>query len=106
MIQNSSSPTGFSAKVENIKTGEKFIVSTALNSLGIYETMVIRASDMEAYMINPFTIKPLFLVNSSNLQQAEQSHIRTAELFEQFDPERLIKKYEMVGTGTTSRIGT
>jgi len=98
MIQNKTGPTGLSAKVENIKTSEKFIVSTAINPSGIYETMVIRASDMEAYIINPFTIKPLFVVNSSTLQQAEQSHIRTAELFEQLDPEELIRKYKIVGT--------
>jgi hypothetical protein len=48
-------------------------------------------------VINAFTGRALFIVNSSTTQQAEQSHIRTAELFEQLDPKDMIRKYKKEG---------
>ena len=44
-----------------------------------------------------FLSRPIFVVNSSTPQETQQSHIRTAELFEQSNPKELIKKYKIEG---------
>jgi len=97
MIKYSSSPTSLIARVENIKTKERFSVSTARNPYGVYETAVFRAPNQLIATLNAFTGKAIFVVNSSTLQQAKQSHIRTAELFEQLNPKDMIRKYKIEG---------
>ncbi len=97
MIKYSHGAAGPVAKVENIKTKEKFTVSTARNPYGIYETVVFRASNSFISVINAFTGKALFIVNSPTLKQAEQNHIRTTELFEQLNPKDMIRKYKIEG---------
>lgn len=97
MIKYSSAPTGLSALVENIKTKEKFAVSTLCNPCGVYETAVCRAPNLWIAVFKGFFLRFVFVVNSSTSQQAEQTHIRTAELFEQLNPKDLIKKYKIEG---------
>ena len=98
MIKYNASSTGLFAKVENIKTKENFVVSTARNPYGVYETAVFRATNFLTALTNAFTAKPVFLANSPTLQQAEQNHITTAELFEQLDPKDMIRQYEREGS--------
>lgn len=102
MIQYNSDATGLSANVENIRTKEKFLVSTAQNSLGVYETAVLRSGGLGAMIKN--ILKPLYVVNSSSLSQAKQTHIQTAELFEQLDTKDLIRRYKLIGVGGSQQI--
>lgn len=96
-IKYSSASTGMLARVKNIKTKEKFVISTARNQYGIYETVVFKASFLLMMMLKPFISKPLFAINSSTAKDAEKNHIRTAELFEQLDPKDMIRKYKTEG---------
>ena len=101
MIKYSSAPKGsnpcLAALVENIKTKEKFAVSTIRNPYGVYETTVCRAPNLWIAGLKACFSRFVFLVNSSTLQEAEQSHVRTAELFEQLNPKELIRKYKIEG---------
>lgn len=101
MIKYSSTPKGFNpclvAKVENLKTKEKFLVSTIRNPYGVFETVGVKAPNFFITALKFFLSRPIFVVNSSTPQETQQSHIRTAELFEQSNPKELIKKYKIEG---------
>lgn len=101
MIKYSSAPKRSNpylvAKVENLKTNEKFSVSTIRNPYGVFETMVVKAPNSFIAALKFILSRAVFVVNSSTLQEAQQSHVRTAELFEQLNPKELIKKYRIEG---------
>ncbi|MBU0693131.1 MAG: hypothetical protein KKC11_00450 [Candidatus Omnitrophica bacterium] len=101
MIRYSSAPKksnpSLAAMVENIGTKEKFVVSTIRNTYGVFETMVVKAPNLFIASLKAIFSRVVFVVNSSTLQEAQQSHIETAELFEQLNPEELIKKYKIEG---------
>ena len=85
------------AMVENLETKEKFSVSTIRNPYGVFETVVVKAPNFFIAALKFFLSRSIFVVNSSTPQEAQQSHIRTAELFEQLNPKELIKKYKIEG---------
>ena len=85
------------ASVENIKTKDKFVVSTARNPYGVYETAVFNPANSPDDVLKA-ALSPLFVVNASTTKQAELNHINTAELFEQLNPEDLIRKYKIEGS--------
>ena len=93
---NSNNPN-LVAWVENIKTKERFMVSTIKNPYGVYETMVVRAPNAFIASLKCFFFRFVFVINSPSLQEASNAHIRTAELFEQLNPRDLIKKYKTRG---------
>ena len=96
MIKYEPGHIGLIAKVENIKTREKFVVSTVRNPYGIYETAVKTSSSIIA-TLGFSASNTVFVVNSSTQEESQRNHIRTAELFEQLNPEDLIKKYKIEG---------
>ena len=65
--------------------------------LGVFETMVVKAPNSFIAALKFILSRAVFVVNSSTLQEAQQSHVRTAELFEQLNPKELIKKYRIEG---------
>jgi len=98
MIKYTATNTGMLARVKNIKTGEKFYISTAIDPYGVYETAVFKAPNVFIAIFKPFTSMSIFVVNSTTLEAAKKKHIRTAELFEQLNPKELIRQYEKVGS--------
>lgn len=98
MIKYSSSLLGLYAEVENIKTKECFGVATFHTPYWVYETDVFKAADLLTSVKDVFAVKPLFVEYSSTLKQSEQSHIRTAELFEQMSLEDTLRKHNIEGS--------
>lgn len=101
MIKYSSVPKGsnpcLAAMVENIKTKEKFAVSTIYNPYGVYKTTVCRAPNLWIAGLKAFLSRFIFVVNAPTLQEVQQNHNRTAELFEQLNSKDLIRKYKTEG---------
>jgi len=101
MIKYSSASSGLNpclaAMVENLRTKEKFVVSTIRNPYGVYETTVCKAPNLFIAGLKACFSRFVFVINSPSLQEAKKAHVKTAELFEQLNPKDLIRKYKIEG---------
>lgn len=98
MIKPLKAAFGLLTKVVNIKTKNNFIVSTVQNPSGVYETAVFKAPNLFILSIIANFIKPEFIVNSGNYEDAALKHTQICQLFEQLNPRELIRSYEENGT--------
>ncbi|MEQ9716561.1 MAG: hypothetical protein ABGF52_13670 [Candidatus Asgardarchaeum sp.] len=80
------------SRVLNERTKQKFVISTALNSYGVWETAVFETNET----FTPLDLtKPLLVVNASNRSQAKEQHKQAAALFRTKEPSMLAKHYHL-----------
>ncbi len=97
MIKPLKAAFGLLTKVVNIRTKDNFIVSTIQNPSGVYETAVFKVPNLFILSLIARFIKPAFIVNSGNCEDAALKHTQVCQLFEQLDSNELIRKYKENG---------
>jgi len=85
---------GLVAKVVNKIDGKRYVISTARNPYGVWETAVFEANEMFLPLDQN---KPLLVVNASRDEQAKEQHARTEAAFETEEPSELVRYYELEG---------
>jgi len=78
----------------NERSGQKFVISTASNPHGVWETAVFEANEM--FLPLDLT-KPLLVLNASRREQAREQHTQVASAFETEKPSQMIRHYELEG---------
>jgi len=84
--------SGAVSKVLNEHTTQKFVISTARNPYGVWETAIFGANEM----FFPFDLtNPLLVMNAPNREETEEQHIQAAIAFQTKEPSELIRQYEL-----------
>lgn len=84
--------SGAVSKVLNECTSQKFVISTARNPYGVWETAVFEANER---FLPLDLMKSLLILNAPNRKQAEEQHIQAAIAFRTKEPSELIRQYEL-----------
>ena len=85
-------PSGAVSKVLNEHTTQKFVISTARNPYGVWETAVFEANEM--FLPSDLT-NPLLVMNAPDREEVEELHIQAAIAFRTKEPSELIRQYEL-----------